>query len=92
MRVFWSEAEKGQVQHFIIHFYNNYSPYSDFIAVGLKPLTKSHIARTNSFKTIGSFKIISSEIIPVTSNRFTVINNMAAITPHTDIHRGMSFD
>ena len=63
-----------------------------FIADGLKPLTNSHIARTNSFKTIGSFKIISSEIIPVTSNRFTIINNMAAITPHTDIHRGMSFD
>ena len=49
----------------------------DFIADGLKPLTNSHIARTNSFKTIGSFKIISSEIIPVTSNRFTIINNMA---------------
>ena len=62
------------------------------IADELNPLTISHIARTISFKIIGRYKIINAEVIAINSNRFTSINNMAATTPHTDIHRGMSFD
>jgi hypothetical protein len=65
---------------------------SETIADGLKPLTMSHIARTNSFKIMGRYKIINPGIRPMISNKFTTTNKTAAITPHTEIQRGTRFD
>jgi hypothetical protein len=59
----------------------------------LNPLAISHIARNTSFNIIGrKRKINIARLKPIISNKFPTNNIMTAITPQTDINRGISFD